>query len=183
MGRSICTLRKGLNEQNVGYIWLALFHDEHYNVPNPSIWRLAELLHHIFVRGNGVLRTAALGNHLESHWITKMFIANHPKILGHFPKEITSPTLLYRHGWMKKIAQAFRCNVGWELGLMPLDSEHQTPACLLSLLLSCTFPSWEYHRGSCAVQGLQVPLSQTQHLRVFFTAADFRVWENKGRRE
>ena len=111
--------------------------------------------------GNGVLRTAAFGNPLQSHWITKLFIANHAKILGHFPKEITSPTLLYRHGWAKEIAQAFRSRVGHELELMPLDSEHQTPACLLSLLLSCTLPCWEWCRGSCAVQGLKVPPSQT----------------------
>lgn len=146
---------------NVGYSWLALLHDEHYNVPKPSILRLAELLHCTSSWGDGVLRTAALGNHLESHWITKMFIAKHPKIWGHFPKEITSPALLHRHRWVKGIAQAFRCGVGWELRLMPFNSEHQTPTGLLSLLLSCVFPSWEYLRCSCAVQGLQVPPSQT----------------------
>lgn len=30
---------------------------------------------------------------------------------------------------------------------------------------------------------LRFPLPKLQHLRAFFTAADFRVWENKGRRE
>lgn len=50
-------------------------------------------------------------------------------MLGHFPKEIASPTLLYRHGQVKAITDVLRSRVGHELESMLLNSEHQTPAC------------------------------------------------------
>lgn len=135
---------------NVGYSWLVLFHDEHYNVHSPPVLKPTELLHHASSWRNGALRTAALGNYLKSHWITKMFIANHPKILRHFPKEVTSPALLYSHRWLKEISQALRSRVARGLELMPFDSEHQTPACLPFCLFPAPSYPWIPQRQLCS---------------------------------
>lgn len=41
--------------------------DDHYSVCTLLVLRPPELLHHISSWGNGVLRTAAVRNHLEIH--------------------------------------------------------------------------------------------------------------------
>lgn len=150
MGRSICTTQERSERTNVGYSWLGLLHGEHRAVPSPSILWPAELLHHTSSRGGGVLRTAALGNYLESHWKTKMFISNQPKILGHSPKEVTSPTLLYRHRWVKEIIQAFRSRVRelefWGLLTVSIG--------LLPVYFLCFFPA-PFHPGNTAEAAVQ----------------------------
>lgn len=154
---------------NVGYSWLVLL-EEHHSAPSSPVLRPARLLHHMSSWGGGVFKNICFRIYFESHWKPKMFLATHSKIWSWFPKEIRSPTLLYRHKELNEITQAFRKRVRWQL---ELDSEPLTPACFLPLLLFCTFPSWQYCRGSCTVQGLQVPPSQTPTFRVFFTAAEF----------